>query len=146
MIERGEAELALSRLQTIRGVGPKIAAFYLRDVARFFELEEQPGWCFQPVDIWVRRIASHWGELLHRHVNNDRTAAELLAELASFAGVRGSDLNASAWVLGSQLLKGELQRVLTSEDDLTACLEYNLRRSAAVIQVLQPLVETPKSS
>jgi len=145
MIERGDAEKALSRLQTIRGVGPKIAAFYLRDVARFFELEERPGWCFQPVDVWTRRTAYYWGELLHRGVRGDRAAAKLLAELAVAAGVRGSDLNAGAWVLGSQLLDAELRGVLASEDSLTACLANNLRWSAAIVQILEPLVSKPSS-
>lgn len=146
MIERGEAEMILLQLQAIRGVGPKIAALYLRDVARFFELEEQPGWCFQPVDVWIRRTASYWGELLHRQGNGDRAAARLLAELAAVAGVRGSDLNAGTWVLGSQLLDGELRGVVISEDGLTVCLANNLRWSAAIIQALEPLVRKSNPS
>lgn len=140
MIERGDAENALSRLQTIRGIGPKIAAFYLRDVARFFELEERPGWCFQPIDVWTRRTASYWGELLDRRVHRDRDAAHLLADLAVAAGVRGSDLNVGSWILGSQLTNGDLRAVVTSPAGLARCLVRNLRWSAAIVQIVEPLV------
>src|SRR5829696_5190063 len=46
-------------------VGPKIAAFYLRDVVSLFELEDKVSADFQftlqPIDVWVRRVAFDTG-------------------------------------------------------------------------------------
>ncbi len=59
MLRAGQASEAFKRLRQIRGVGPKIASFYLRDVVEFHNLYD-PSWgnlilsFLQPVDIWVR--------------------------------------------------------------------------------------------
>jgi len=55
-IARSQVKEAWERVKVIRGVGPKIASLFLRDVAVQFEL--RPGldrWLLQPVDVWVRR-------------------------------------------------------------------------------------------
>ncbi len=42
-------------------IGPKIAAFYLRDLVTLFGLEtfvaDEFQYCLQPVDVWVRKVA-----------------------------------------------------------------------------------------
>jgi hypothetical protein len=139
MIKSGDAEEATRKLRSIRGVGWKIAAFYLRDVARYYDLPEKPGWCFQPADVWIQRIAGHWGQMLSRNVAGYDAAARLFVDLAQAAGVRGGDLNAGAWVLGSQLLDRDLEEIICSEKGLQSCVDTNLRWNAAVSGVLERL-------
>jgi hypothetical protein len=140
MLSARKAEEAVGALRRIRGVQHKIATFYLRDVARVAALEEAmagPGWCFQPIDVWVRRAAAAWAALSGRRVTDDRKAADLVVALAKAAGVRGGDLNVGVWILGSQLVDRiadpDLRWTLASSANLGSCLNANLRWSAAII-------------
>jgi hypothetical protein len=70
-IRTGELASHYDEIQAARGphgitqVGPKIAAFYLRDLASLFELDDvvpaRELALLQPVDVWVRRLASRLG-------------------------------------------------------------------------------------
>ncbi len=63
MIEAARSEVAAGRvrdafesLDRVRGIGPKIASFFLRDVAVRFSIEPlQDRELLQPIDVWVRR-------------------------------------------------------------------------------------------
>jgi len=61
-LESGDIKNAWGRLQRIRGVGPKIASLFLRDVAVWYNIDENlkqsdgERWRLQPIDIWIRRI------------------------------------------------------------------------------------------
>lgn len=61
-LESGDIKNAWERLQRIRGVGPKIASLFLRDVAVWYKIDENlkqsdgERWLLQPIDIWIRRI------------------------------------------------------------------------------------------
>lgn len=140
MLREGNAEAATSALCGIRGVGWKLAAFYLRDVARFYAIGEEPAWCFQPVDVWIRRVANCWAGRIGRSISSDDDAASVFVDLASAAGVRGGDLNAGAWVLGSQLLDGDLDDVVCSWSHFARCMEVNHRWNEAVSGVVCRLI------
>jgi len=147
LLANGRAEQATARLLEIRGVSWKLAAFYLRDVAKHFNLDEQrcgPAWCFQPGDRWVQRIAAVWGRMLGRPVTKDDYdgSVQLFVELATAAGVRGGDVNAGAWVL-SQLLDRDQRQVessVSSLDRLEARLRETLRWNLACVGVIEPLL------
>ena len=111
MIESGRSQEAAAELNRIRGIGRKLAAFYMRDVARFFNLPEKPGYLFQPVDLWIGRIAGLWTnqELNIQSDVDYNAAAEIFCQFAEAAEVLGGDLNAGAWILGSQLSNGNLK-------------------------------------
>lgn len=136
----GNAEAATTALRSIRGVGWKLAAFYLRDVARFYSIDEEPAWCFQPVDVWIRRIAKCWAARINRSVVNDNDAATVFIDLAHAAEVRGGDLNAGAWVLGSQLLDGDLDDVVCYWSHFARSMALNYKWNAAVSSVICPLM------
>lgn len=144
LLARGKAEEAERGLLRIRGIGHKIATFYLRDVVRAAGLDETragPGWCFQPVDVWVRRAAEVWGSLSRVSVTNYWTAAELIVDLAGAAGVVGGDLNGGVWILGSQLVDRnadpDLSETLASSVKLETCLNANLGWSRAIIDAIE---------
>jgi len=144
-IREGKAEDATDDLLGIRGVGWKIAAFYLRDVAHHvahhYDLEEEPAWCFQPVDVWIRRIATSWGSIIGRSVEeNYDVAAQVFIDLAKAASVeKAGDLNAGAWVLGSQLIHDDIDKVVTNWDAFTECMKQNCQWNTAVTGILRKI-------
>jgi hypothetical protein len=52
----GHVGRAFQRLDLVRGIGPKIASFFLRDLAVWFKIEPlRDRELLQPIDVWVRR-------------------------------------------------------------------------------------------
>jgi len=55
----GRVRHAFHRLNKVRGIGPKIASFFLRDLAVWFKVEPlEDRELLQPIDIWVRRYVA----------------------------------------------------------------------------------------
>ena len=105
-------------LVKIRGIGPKIASFFLRDVAflgniSINELEKlQDRSLLQPVDVWVRRTVSF---LDGSSGQKDEEIAKRLVEMAVAAQCCPLSLNAGAWYLGA--------KIATTDQRLTDCLK-----------------------
>lgn len=144
MLATAKAEDAVRELRRVRGINYKIATFYLRDVARAAKIDEKkagPGWCFQPVDVWVRRAAEAWASLSGRAITDDRSVADLFVDLAAALELRGGDLNAGAWILGSQLVDRnadpDLRNTLASVASLEACLDATVEWSKAIIASIE---------
>lgn len=120
--ERGALGEAHRRLTTVRGVGDKIAAFFLRDVVDAFRLPP-PGRdaavFVQPVDTWVRRgavaLAPRLGLPPPMHEPDEH--ARVLVALAEAARVRHTLVNTGLWALGARFAKSEdrLAAALSSE-------------------------------
>lgn len=145
-IEAQEASAAIDDLRTIRGFQYKLASFYLRDVARYYNLDElspNDKWCFQPVDIWIRRFAQSWSSRagLSFDANNwyDRSA-EVFIEVAAQADVRAVDLNTGAWILGSEFSSGHVEGIAGSMDELKKCLRSNLNWNSLVSKTLSKII------
>lgn len=91
------------RLNEIKGIGPKIASFIIRDFAWIFNLEEkipdQHKRYLQPVDIWLGRTAlCLWPDLVERYW----PIAEKLADECNRVGICGIEFNQGAWYFGAQ--------------------------------------------
>jgi hypothetical protein len=85
-------------------VGPKIAAFYLRDVVSLFSLPEPTDWpsavCLQPIDVWVRRVLQTIGpDDAGTHALADQLAIVRMCETERVSAVR---FNQGAWYMGSK--------------------------------------------
>ena len=113
-IRAGDLRGCWQDLQHVRGIGPKLAAFYLRDVITAHELDEtelEPV-CFQPIDIWTRRGAQAFAPLVGLPApgesGGERVAAAILVEIARRAEALPSLINAGLWVIGSQILGSNL--------------------------------------
>ena len=98
---------AWSRLDRIRGIGPKIASFFLRDLAIKYNVQvSKDRHLLQPVDVWIRRLV--W--LLNDRKMEDEQVARWIAgkcpepELA----------NQGFWYFGAQIAGSDwrLQRCL----------------------------------
>jgi len=94
--------VAHSHLCQINGLGPKIASFFLRDVATTYVLEpDGDRHLLQPVDVWVRRLASLTcgrGEL-----PSDSACAQAVVESALAVGASPERVNQGMWYFASQI-------------------------------------------
>jgi hypothetical protein len=103
-IEPHFRELQAARSSSgIRQVGPKVAAFYLRDVVFLFRLEDQIpvhfAFCLQPVDVWVRRLTVLLG-LANSKASDQRLAQAIVATCGGL-GVSPLRFNQGAWYIGA---------------------------------------------
>lgn len=98
----GQTKEAWAKLVNIRGIGPKIASLFLRDVAIRYENElrlakDNDRWLLQPIDIWVRRI------VIHLDSNIDKNARyEELAKWIVSKSERPEYCNQGIWFLGQR--------------------------------------------
>ena len=119
LVEAARSELAdghlwsaFGRLDRVRGVGPKIASFFLRDVAVWFKIEPvRDRELLQPVDVWVRRYmpipAGGAAE------PTDRQTARWICENSAAPEAANQGL----WYFGSQIAASDvkLRRALADE-------------------------------
>ena len=119
-----------AELRRVRGVGPKIASFFLRDVALRNGLA--PGtdrWRLQPVDLWVSRLTG----MLHpeldisdkRAVANSVVADSRTPELA----------NAGLWYFGARIAPRRLDhtQALTRPAYAQALVQRHVERMDAAV-------------
>jgi hypothetical protein len=115
VVTRG-AESAFLQLYAVKGVGPKIAAFILRDAVWLYECEAQVAptelMYLQPIDIWVRRVAAMlWPDLAPLSGKDipDFMLARRIAMACVEEEVSGVAWNQGAWWLGAQEAKNQEQ-------------------------------------
>jgi hypothetical protein len=99
----------LQRSENARGitqVGPKIAAFYLRDLVSLFDLEgaidPASAACLQPVDTWVRQVAEKIG-IVGSRAGDDEVRGAIVA-LCSESGYSAVLFNQGVWYLATHAL------------------------------------------
>jgi len=84
-------------------VGPKIAAFYLRDVVSLFELEVNVSADFQftlqPIDVWVRRVAFETG-MVPRNASVQQIG-QAIVDLCRKEDCSPLQFNQGAWYAGA---------------------------------------------
>lgn len=84
-------------------VGPKIAAFYLRDIVSLYGLEDAVGpagaACLQPVDTWVRRIAEKL-EIARPRAGDDEVKQSIV-DLCAQCGCSSALFNQGIWYLAT---------------------------------------------
>jgi hypothetical protein len=98
---------AFLRLSEIKGIGPKIACFLLRDFAWLFSIEQgiplRHRKYLQPIDIWVERTAKcFWPDLKDEDY---RVIAEKIVQECKEANISSIELNQGAWYFGAQEVK-----------------------------------------
>lgn len=107
-INSGRTSLHYEELQRSRSekgiisVGPKIAAFYLRDVVSVYSLDEkvspESSYCLQPIDVWVRKLARKTG--IVDSSANDLNIQEAIVTVCKKEGVSPLLFNQGAWYIG----------------------------------------------
>lgn len=121
----------------MRGIGSKIAAFYLRDILFTFRIKEpdpQLAPFFQPIDGWVGSAINPLAEGMgDKPPTTDKDRAIYLQRLAAEASVSGAAVNAGLWLLGSQfrLPRTDFPDALRNRGELTNVLERLRGRNEA---------------
>ncbi len=113
-IRQGKLESHFTELQasqSTRGivqVGPKIAAFYLRDLVFLFRLAELLGrdtlFCLQPVDVWVRRIVRKLGIVNGSGSVSDSEIQRAIVAICGESKEAALRFNQGAWYIGTNSL------------------------------------------
>ncbi len=116
-----QLQKAASPQTGIYQVGPKVAAFYLRDLVMLFNLERhvpaQFLYTLQPVDTWVERLAKLVGI-----AGPDATNIDTAQAIVSYCAERGCSalqFNQGMWYLGANAY-GLLLEVLEQHADILA--------------------------
>jgi endonuclease III len=103
LVRSNDIKAAFDTLAEIRGVGPKIASFYLRDIAVLSQVNEVAGeqsYLLQPIDIWTSRAASRLNPAASKMT--PKAKAETLIEFEQNNALEIGQANIGFWVLGSQ--------------------------------------------
>lgn len=104
MLLDGQVLTVHGDLRSINGIGPKIASFFLRDIAWCFRIEvvTQRG-LLQPIDVWVERTVSQLDPAAQ-----GREAAWIVQESRA-AGVLPEAVNAGLWYFGALIAGSEFR-------------------------------------
>ncbi len=128
-LEGGGIGVVFGKLRNVRGLGPKITAFFLRDIAAAFEMDElnmRPASYLQPIDRWTWRGAQVLAESMNREILVDeRESAEVIVEASRMADIRPSMVNTGLWMLGAEFAgeKGGFREALKGRKELSAYLK-----------------------
>lgn len=104
-IRGGQLQLHYKQLQRreatngIIQVGPKIAAFYLRDIVSLFQLtdsiDDATAFCLQPVDTWVQQIAERHGIVSEKA--DTQTTQDAILRMCKAQRISPIRFNQGAW-------------------------------------------------
>jgi len=135
LIERDKTIEAYNLIESIRGVGPKISSFYMRDIAYLGNLIEsriKDQFYLQPIDTWIEQTLSIiFGNKVPTKL---REKQETIVELCSEANCSPIAFNQGAWVLGSQIA-GDFNtfRKIVKGDNARAIIENHVAETKAYV-------------
>ncbi len=106
-----DLEQAFIHLNTIHGIGPKVASLLLRDTAWLYDLENKipPEYriYLQPVDRWIRRIARCMWTDLDNEAVPDWVIAKRITDACNRYGISPIHFNQGAWYFGAREVRDE---------------------------------------
>jgi len=103
MIQNGNTKKVHKLLVNFRGIGTKIASFYMRDVTYLGGLDEiktKDSYYLQPIDTWLEQTLSIILESVPEKLEEKQRK---IVELCKEANVSQIAFNQGAWVIGSQI-------------------------------------------
>jgi hypothetical protein len=114
-IRNGRAAEAYWALNRIHSIKDKIATFYLRDVAFLEDMEDtiktEDYPYFQPVDTWVKRVASSLAIIDERDEGRHSVVKEKIISECLSAEVSPLLFNAGAWMVGAHAYELLIERL-----------------------------------
>jgi len=130
-LRNGQVEQIWNRFQDIRGVGPKIASFFLRDLAVKYELAPIQGrHLLQPVDVWVRRT-------VHQLANNNGMGDKQIAQWIVGHCREPEFASQGIWYFGAQIAQSEFRlcKALKNQKYAKELVKDHLRTLEATVAV-----------
>lgn len=137
-IEQGKTHEAHSFVSSIRGIGTKIASFYLRDIAFLSGLHEKEikeQFYLQPIDTWLEQtISIIFGGIAPKKLEDRQ---RLIVELCSQAGCSPIAFNQGAWVIASQIAGdfNKFRKIAEGQDIRSIIKRHMLEWKAYIIEV-----------
>jgi hypothetical protein len=125
--DQDQAYAAHRALRSINGIGPKIASFYLRDVAWTFETyPDSDRTLLQPIDIWVKRVAHALDPA------SEGKEASWIVTTALQTDVLPEAINAAMWYFGAVVAGSEyrLSVAIESTDAMRQMVDRYVQRVA----------------
>lgn len=129
----------------IRGIGTKIASFYIRDIVYKYSLENNAKNAekrlLHPIDIWVRRSGKI---LLNDSGKTDSAIQKFLVGFAEEGGITNTELNAGLWVLGARICKDKrrLESVIINTNIIKKMSRDRIKRNVIEIKALKKALES----
>lgn len=115
LLHADQVDLAFSLLTQCRGIGRKIASFFLRDLGGLYGVEEGTDHrhLLQPIDLWVRRVVFH---LVDDNSFSDEDVAKWIVARSLEVDASPEWVNAGMWFFGADLAESEyaLNRAMAS--------------------------------
>ena len=119
LLGQKETKKAYDFIDRIRGIGTKIASFYLRDIVYLAPgLEEnqigEDQFYLQPLDIrLIQALSIIKGERIKINLKNNKErqdAQKMIVDLCKEAGCSPIEFNQGAWFAGSQIARGDFNK------------------------------------
>lgn len=151
MTGHGEVSVASAKLRSLQGIGPKIAAFFLRDVVTSYGVSESvldDRACILPIDVWLRRgIAELVGRPDLVNESHDAQTSDAAIAWADSHKLRIATLDAGLWVLGARFARS-VPRMIDALKDRSAfemLVNEELRQAESSVGALRKLEETVRA-
>jgi hypothetical protein len=151
---QNETSVVYKSLCSIPGIGPKIASYFMRDVAVAYQFDCFPAdvnnrYLLQPIDIWTRRAAEGLGAEKARTDDFD-PAAKFIVNESLNAGVSPERVNQGMWYFGAEIAGTDyyLNKLLTDPDGSKRArvdLQNHLRSLQAAVSSLGSLDSPPRA-
>jgi hypothetical protein len=156
LIQKKRVREAFDHLLTVRGIGEKIAAFYLRDISLVKDstVDGECGMYLQPIDIWTARAADLLPEETgsstnRRPVSLRKKRANKLIAFECKNELRTGEANIAFWVLGAQIAQKQdrFERAVREIErggnctDLLRLFEDNLKIAEGRTTLLKSLIK-----
>ena len=131
-------------LLSIRGIGDKIASFYMRDIAYFAKIDGnslgEKMYLLQPIDTWLNQILLI---LFKSHTpKNLNMKQKLIMKLCREAGVSTISFNQGAWLFGSQIAENyaNLETALKNTDKFCKILKKHIEKKNRYLQTVNKIL------
>lgn len=143
LIEQGKTGESYDFISSIRGIGSKIAPFYLRDMAylgNFTENSINDQFYLQPIDTWLEQTLSIiFGNKVPTKLMEKQ---KIIVELCNKANCSPIAFNQGAWVLGSQIAKDfDGFQKIAKGDNARSIIEKHISETQKYIDGVKKIVD-----
>ncbi len=146
--KENETKFVYNFFVKVRGIGPKISSYYLRDIAdkglkkKLLSNENEITDLFllQPIDTWVDQVTDIiFGEVIKDRVEKQRK----IVALCQSAGVSSINFNQGAWILGNQLAGnfGSLKKILKDKNELLDIIKKKVEKLNDYSRILNDIMK-----
>lgn len=147
-IECGKTKEAHDFIKSIRGVGEKIASFYLRDIVWLAKIDETKIsgahlHLLQPMDTWLEQAL----QILEPNIRDKEKLEDKqkkIVDMCREANVSACAFNQGAWFFGSQIAKEykTFQKAIKDINEAKSLLEQHLKEKEQYVKYLKHILKS----